>query len=118
MNDDFVTNQRRARGLQQLHEITHLLREKVDPELPAQTLIALLTVARKPGCRVTDVAAEQVMTLSAASRSISNLSSWRSADRPGHGLVEMVENRENRREKLLYLTPSGHHLIAGVLELL
>lgn len=89
---------------------------KLDTEMQAQTMMALLLVARgdelETPLTVREVGEKLGITSASASRNISVLSKWSRHDRKGHDLVEAYENPKRRVEKFVKLTPKGKRVVA------
>lgn len=102
--------------LDNLLEVMELIRRH-DPEMPAQTLSTLLLVAGNPGISMQKLAETLNIASSSTSRNVSALSKWKAFQKPGLDLVEAIDNPQNRREKLVSLTPKGERLVAAIKEL-
>lgn len=91
---------------------------KLDSEMQAQTMLALIYVARMENsgspASIKEVGEYLGLTSASASRNIAVLSKWSRHNRPGHDLVEAVENPVNRSQKLIRLTPKGKRVIKSL----
>ena len=89
----------------------------IDPNIGAQTITVLLTVAQNDGrLIVSDLESRCGLTRESASRNLTLLSNRKMKDgRHGYGLVEHRENDTDRRVKNLYLTRTGQQMIDKIL---
>lgn len=78
-----------------------------DSEMPVQQMLVFLYVATNEGCTQRDILTALEMASSTASRNIAALSPIHRLGKPGLGLITWVEAAEDRRAKLLFLTPKG-----------
>ena len=89
---------------------------KLDTEMQAQTMMALLLVAKgdelDSPLTVKEIGEKLGVTSASASRNIAVLSKWNRHDRKGHDLVEAYENPKRRVEKFVKLTPKGKRVVA------
>jgi len=92
-----------------------ILRElqKIDNEFPIQYARCLSEIALDEGLSLTDLADRTDMPLSTISRIISALSKDRAKGRC-FNLVFAVINKNERRKKELFLTPSGKKFINNI----
>jgi DNA-binding MarR family transcriptional regulator len=86
--------------------------QRLDKEMPAQTLMAFLLVASAGPDGIVQNELQQKLGLSGAavSRNVTFLSKARGVGLPGHGLVESEIDEVNRRHRRLTLTPKGERL--------
>ena len=97
--------------LNQLLSCLEVFRQ-VDQEMPSQRIVLFLLVASRPGMRMSDVAKKLGLSSSAVSRNLSELSKWGiGINKPGVDLLYAEENPQDRREKMIYLTPKGERLV-------
>lgn len=93
----------------------------MDSEMQAQTMLALIYVARmdKAGTNasIKDVGEYLGITSASASRNIAALSKWSRHNKAGHDLVEAFENPMYRSQKLVRLTPKGKRVVKSLEEL-
>ena len=87
----------------------------VDSEMPAQMAHCLLEVALRPGLNMRQLEEATGLSQSSASRNIQTLGKWHRDRRPGYDRVESVEDPEDTRRKIMFLTPKGRQLVADVL---
>ena len=91
---------------------------KLDTEMQAQTMMALLLVAKgdelDSPLTVKEIGEKLGVTSASASRNIAVLSKWNRHDRKGHDLVEAYENPKRRVEKFVKLTPKGKRVIQSL----
>lgn len=81
------------------------------PQIETQSVHAFLTIAARPGITVQEVGQACGLTTASATRNVAYLMEYRSADKPGHGLVSMALDLHDRRVKRLSLTPRGQALV-------
>jgi DNA-binding MarR family transcriptional regulator len=104
-------------------EIATLIRvlevlRRFDPDMPIQYALSFLTVAQNEGLSIRDLSERLGIAQSSASRNVAALSRWRSFDRPGHDLVQAVEDPQERRRKVVTLTETGRALAEELCALL
>ena len=91
----------------------------LDHDMPVQTLSTFLFVSTHgPECDQKELTEYLGMTQSTASRNVSYLSKRHRHGAPGMGVLESVENPEDRRYKVLRLTDKGKKLAAWLDQLL
>ena len=79
----------------------------VDPDMKAQTLATLLWISQHQGKNIEEMRTALGLTSSSASRAIARLLDTERPGRPGLNFVTSFDNPDDRREKLLMLTPKG-----------
>jgi len=88
---------------------------KLDSEMQAQTMLALLYIARMDKtdspATVKDVGEYLGVSTAAASRNVAALSAWSRHQKPGHDLIEATENPAFRSQKFIRLTTKGKRMI-------
>lgn len=100
-----------------LIKLTNTIEEfrKLDSEMQAQTMLAFIYIARMDNggspASVKEVGEHLGLTSASASRNIAVLSKWSRHNKPGHDLVEAIENPEFRSQKLIRLTAKGKRVI-------
>lgn len=91
---------------------------KFDSEIQAQTMLAFLYTARMDlggsPASIKEVGEYLGLTSASASRNIAVLSKWSRHGKPGHDLVEAIENPEYRSQKLIRLTSKGRRVIKSL----
>lgn len=83
----------------------------VHGDISANQAMALLFIAANPGVTLREVHERLGLVGSAASRVLAVLSDFGSRSVAGLGLVRVDVNPDDRRERLLSLTPKGHRLV-------
>ena len=80
------------------------------PDIPAATIQVFLAIALEPGISGKELLDRVGISQSAVSRHLSILGehSWRGGE--GLGLIEVIEDLEDRRNKIAFLTPKGRTL--------
>jgi DNA-binding MarR family transcriptional regulator len=107
-----------------LNKLMRLVEEfrKLDPEMPAQTILAFLFIAERNQAEVPvtvkDVGDYLGLSSASASRNVSALSKVSRHRTSGHDLIMAYENPERRIEKFIKLTPKGKRVIDSIEELL
>lgn len=105
-------------GLEKLKQVVDLLRA-IDPELPMSVLVCFLTVAEtgRERVQVRDVQAKTGLSQSSLSRALTYLGDrhWkRDALKGGIELVAQYVDPEDRRARLVALTPKGESLVRAL----
>ena len=98
-----------VQGLEGLAAAIEVFR-KLDAEMPAQTMLTFLLVARNPGINVGKLVERLGIAQSSTSRNVAYLSKWRAYLEEGHDLIEAVEDPRDRRTKTVDLTAKGRRL--------
>ena len=91
--------------------------QKIDAEFPLQYMICFAEIAQDEGINITALANKTGMPLSTVSRIITALSST-TRKKNTYNLVRIVILPQERRKKLLYLTPRGKKLVFNLQNLL
>jgi len=107
------TPQDKAKG-RDLHNILTAFRE-VDGEMPVQQMMCLVWIANNEGKTQKDLRTSLNMFPSTSSRNLAALSKVHRLGKAGHGLIDFVDDVEDRRQKQLWLTPKGRQFIGKVL---
>lgn len=100
-----------------LTNLMHVIRA-VDPHMAIQHVLALLVIARKPGCSPGDLMTELETSSASAARIVARLSTWETPTIKGYGLIEVEMDMADRRRRLLWLTPAGQKLVCKMEEAL
>jgi DNA-binding MarR family transcriptional regulator len=98
------------RNMHLLIEIAEEFR-KLDPEMPIQYFAGFLYIAMNKGLSVGELMQLMNISQSAASRNVSALSTWQKFEKPGLGLIELDEDKKDRRRKIAELNASGNDLL-------
>ena len=80
---------------------------EIDPELQLPTLLTFLVIARRGVCTQKEVESELGMTSASASRNVTFWTDTKRDGTPGPAFVERSEDKQDRRYKVLRLTPKG-----------
>lgn len=107
-----------------LSKIEKMLKEfrKLDPEMPMQTALTLITVAKNQqkqnGVSIKELSDILGISGAAASRNVSKLSTVGVKQQKGLALVESYEDPMYRVRKCVKLTPHGKRIIQSLEEIL
>lgn len=88
-----------------LHTVTKV--READPEMPAQTLYALLEVVKNQSMTIGELQNKLGMSSAGASRVVSRLTEWERPNVPGLDFVSRTENLMDRRNKVVEPTAKG-----------
>jgi DNA-binding MarR family transcriptional regulator len=77
------------------------------PDVPATTITAFLVIATTPGISSQHLKARLGVSQSATSRHLALLSEFSWNNQPGLNLVDSIEDPEDRRNKIAFLTAKG-----------
>lgn len=80
---------------------------EADPEMPAQTLYAMLEIAKSPGLTMIELQNKLSMSSAGTSRVVSRLVETERPGVPGLGFVTRSENLSDRRNKIVQPTAKG-----------
>lgn len=83
---------------------------KLDPEMTVNRLLIYLNAAINPGHKQTELEGLTGLQQSGASRAVATLSKFQGFNQPGLDLVESMSNPQDRRHKVVGLTPKGERL--------
>jgi DNA-binding MarR family transcriptional regulator len=107
-----------TQNLRTLYHAVQLFRD-LDPELQTQTVVCFLLVANNTEpTPMRDLQTALDMPSSSTSRNVAALSKHHRLGKPGLDLVEAYEDRNDRRFKLVRLTPKGQAFKARLLSFL
>lgn len=98
-------------------QFIRLLRNQQN-EMPMQQADVLLTIARRPGLTMAELAEEVDLAQSSCSRNVAALSDYHRLGKPGLGLVEAVIDPRNPRRRLMYLTQKGKVFVTHLMRTL
>lgn len=88
----------------------------IDGDMPVQQMVVLAWVGLNEGKTQRDLRAALDMASSTSSRNLAALSKVHRLGKAGLGLIDWIENPEDRRAKLIYLTPKGKVFINSLVE--
>lgn len=101
------------KGLKMLEEF-----RKLDSDMPLQTAATFLSVANEEGITMKSLGERLGISQSSCSRNVAALSKHHRLNKPGHDLVYATEDPEERRRKIVKLTPKGKRVAETLLEIL
>lgn len=87
----------------------------LDQDMPMTQAICFLWVALNEGRTQVELRQALNMPSATSSRNLAALSKVHRLGKAGHNLIEWAENPEDRRAKLLYLTPKGRAFVETLL---
>jgi DNA-binding MarR family transcriptional regulator len=91
---------------------------KVDSEMPLQMAATFMTVANEEGITMKLLGEKLGISQSSCSRNVAALSKFHRLNKPGHDLLYATEDPEERRRKIVKLTPKGKRVAESLLEIL
>jgi DNA-binding MarR family transcriptional regulator len=89
---------------------------EIDEVMPAQMLHVLLLIAQRPGRTVRELSELSGLSQPSISRNTVTLSPLQRPDKPGHGLVDAIEDPTERRRKIFFLTKKGRLVVNNMLQ--
>ena len=107
-----------------LQKIERILKEfrKLDPEMPMQTALTLVSVAqlqnKHNGISIKELAEILGISGAAASRNVSKLTKFGAKQKAGLNLLESFEDPMFRVRKCVKITPHGQRIIDSLQEIL
>lgn len=110
----FTTDKER-RVFRSVYSLIGSLRD-VEKDMPMSMAIIFAWVALNEGKTQVDMRNALDMPSATSSRNLAALSKVHRLGKPGHNLIQWEENPEDRRAKLLYLTPKGRKLAKILLD--
>lgn len=109
-----LTSKAARNQLQRLARALEVFRH-MDPEMQAQTMATFVAIAAHPGLSVKDVKDRLGIAGSSASRNVAALSKHHRLGKEGHDVVYAVDSLEDRRVKVIDLTPKGRKVMHELL---
>lgn len=89
---------------------------KINPRMEAQTMLTFCAIAAAEGALpMREVERMTGMTTSSTSRNVAALGPYHSGGKEGLDLIVAFDNPENRRQKLLKLTPKGRRVAESIM---
>jgi len=89
---------------------------KLDQHMTMTQAICFLWVAQNEGRTQVELRTSLNMASATSARNLAALSKVHRLGKPGLDLIEWVENPEDRRAKLLYLTTRGKHVAKNLMD--
>lgn len=117
MDYDTFKNDTERRMFRRLFGVLSHLRA-IESDMPIQQVVVLAWVALNEGKTQKKLRDSLGMASSTSSRNLTALSTLHRLGKPGLGLIEWVDSSEDRRQKLLYLSPKGRNFVADVLRII
>lgn len=91
---------------------------EIEPSMHIQVLMGLLHIAMHPGCSTGDLMEALSTTSASAARITGRLSTWERPAAPGLGLVNIETDTNDRRLRIITLTPKGRRMVERLEEVL
>ena len=111
------TNDLDKKQFRSLFNIISTLRD-IERDMPMSMAVIFAWIALNEGKTQADLRLALDLPSATSSRNLAALSKVHRLGKPGHNLIEWVESPEDRRAKLLFLTPKGKALVGKLLGLL
>lgn len=86
------------------------------PEIGIASAQILLLVADRPDLSLREIAEACDLAPATNSRLLAQLSAWQAFEKPGLGLIEMIDDPRERRRKIVRLTPAGQTAVGRLLK--
>lgn len=102
-----------GKGLTLFDEIRNL-----DPEMQAQTITIFLHVVAQPGIAMRELEKLTGLPSSSISRNVAAMTKVHRRGRLGLDILVSKESPEDRRSKLVFMTPKGHRIAKRLVEIL
>jgi DNA-binding MarR family transcriptional regulator len=112
-DDSQLTALAMKRGLTLFDEIRNL-----DPEMQAQTITIFLHVVTKPGIAMRELEKLTGLPSSSISRNVAAMTKTHRRGRLGLDILISKESPEDRRSKLVFMTPKGRRIAKRLVEIL
>lgn len=114
MKTDTFNDDQERRTCRKLLTIISKFREQ-DAEMPIQQAVTFLWVALNEGKTQRDARQSLDMPASSASRNLAALSKVHRLGKEGLGLIQFDEDPNDRRAKILSLTPKGRAFLSNIM---
>jgi DNA-binding MarR family transcriptional regulator len=104
-------------SIKPLHQGIAMLKalREIDSYIPTQTAECLLVVAAHPGITMQKLSEETGLAQSSCSRNVAMLSKYHRLGKAGYDLVEAVDDPNERRRKIVFLTKNGQKAVIEAL---
>lgn len=83
----------------------------LDMDMPIAQALSLLLIAKYEGLSLSDLAQKAGVGMASASRYVASFGKPVKPGAKGHGLVQAVEDPNERRKKVITLTPKGRTFV-------
>jgi len=110
-----MQNENEKRELRSIFNLITAFR-RLEPDMPMTQAICFVWVALNEGRTQVELRQALDMPSATSSRNLAALSKVHRLGKPGLDLIEWVENPEDRRAKMLYLTKRGKHVAATLMD--
>ncbi len=88
---------------------------RLDSTMSAQQATVFLYVASHEGAIITDIWRALDLPTGSASRTLYALSAWKEPRVPGLGLIDIRDDPEDRRKRIVSLSPKGRNVAKAML---
>ncbi|CAM5766532.1 MarR family winged helix-turn-helix transcriptional regulator [Bosea minatitlanensis] len=108
-----------GRDIQTLTNVIKILRREVDEHFPVQMVHVILAVAQRPGITTAELVKETDLSQPAVSRLLTSLGKEHyTRKKAGYNIVDTVDDPEDSRRKISFLTKKGRDLMGQLIGVL
>lgn len=104
------TRSARTRSPEKVIADAMALFKSIDPNIQVNQIQMFLEVCRREGSQMGAIAEHVDEPHSTSQRIFSGLSHYGTKKKPGYGLINILQDPEDRRQRLVYLSQSGKSL--------